>query len=201
MNKTRLLLVCLLFSLPALACSLFQATDQEDTATHIAADIYATMTAEAPTATYTATVTPTETVTPTPTITDTPVPTDTPLPTDTPKPTVPSEPTFGVITFAKEQSKGEPVDPATKFTPGINTVWACWDYWGMNPDLYYSLYWYNNGKEWFSARESWDRAGNGSICWHIYWLKDNKGLPTGNWELKLFIGSEPAQSGEFEIGW
>jgi len=67
MVKRRLLQIfVLLFTLPALGCSLIQATDLEDTATQIAADIYATMTAEAPTATYTATKTPTEAVTPTP---------------------------------------------------------------------------------------------------------------------------------------
>jgi hypothetical protein len=79
-------------------------------------------------------------------------------------------PTFGHITFARGASEGKPVNPGTKFTPDINTVWACWDYWGMNPDLRYSLYWYNNGKEWISFTESWDRTENGSICWHIYWI-------------------------------
>ena len=116
------------------------------------------------------------------------------------RPNLPSsEPTFGAITFAEGASEGKPVDPATKFPPGIDTVWACWDYWGMNPGLRYSLYWYNNGKEWFSATESWDRSENGSICWHIYWVGGGKGLPPGNWDLKLFTGSELAQSGKFKI--
>ena len=149
MVKKRLLLMfVLIFALPALACSLFQATDQVDTATQIAADIYATMTAEAPTATYTATVTPTETVTPTPSITDTP------LPTVTPEPTVPSEPTFGAITFAKGASEGKPVDPATKFPPGIDTVYACWDYWAMGPEVRFTRYWHNNGRSGFRAAYS-----------------------------------------------
>jgi len=55
-KKRLLLMFVLVFALPALACSLFQDTDQVDTATQIAADIYATWTAEVPTATYTATV-------------------------------------------------------------------------------------------------------------------------------------------------
>ncbi|MGB7117317.1 MAG: hypothetical protein WBD56_14330 [Anaerolineales bacterium] len=159
-----------------------------------AGDIFATMTAEAPTATYTATKTPTETVTPTPTITDTP------LPTDTPKPTVPSEPTFGEITFAEGASEGKPVDPATKFPPGIDTVYACWDYWAMGPEVRFTRYWHNNGKEWLSRSLFWEHSVNGSICWHIYWLGGGKGLPPGNWDLKLFTGSEIAQSGTFKIG-
>jgi len=70
--KKRLLLIfVLVFTLPALACSLFQTQDLDATATFVAGEIFATMTAEVPT------------VTPTPTITITPTPTDTPTPTYT----------------------------------------------------------------------------------------------------------------------
>jgi len=69
----------------------------------------------------------------------------------------------------------------------------------MNPDLQFTRYWYNNGEELLSKSISWDRAENGSICAQIYW-EEGGGLPTGDWELKLFIGSEPAQSGKFRIG-
>ena len=200
MLKKRLLLTfVLVFTLPALACSLFQTQDLDATATFIAGEIFANMTAEAPTATDTATVTPTETVTPTPTITVTPLPTDTPLLTDTPEPTVPSEPTFGPITFAEGESEEKPVNPATKFTPGIDTVYACWDYWGMSPEVRITTYWYNNGKKWASDSESWDLAENGSICWSISWAGSGR-LPLGNWDLKLYIGSELVQSGKFRIG-
>jgi len=186
--KTRLLLGCLLFSLPALACSLFQTQDLGATATFVAGEIFATWTAEAPT------------VTPTPTITVTPTPTDTPLPTDTPEPTVTSESHFGPITFSEGDYVGRPVNPATKFQPGIETVWACWDYWGMNPDLRFTHSWYNNGKERVSKSISWDRAENGSFCTNIYWVEGSIGLPTGNWELKLYIDNELVQSGTFTIG-
>jgi basic membrane protein A len=75
-------------------------TSQEDldaTATQIAAEIFATQTAQAPTATPTFTPTPTPTdtptLTPTPTPTDTPSPTPTPTPTPTPPPTDTPTPT------------------------------------------------------------------------------------------------------------
>ncbi len=58
------------------------------TATQIAARIYATQTAQAPTATMTYTPSPTATITPT--STPTPIPTNTPLPTSTPKPSLSS---------------------------------------------------------------------------------------------------------------
>ena len=88
----------------------------------------------------------------------------------------------------------------TKFIPGRDTVYACWDYGGMNPDLRFTPYWYNNGKELVSSSESWDFAENGSICWSISWAGGRR-LPLGNWDLKLYIGSELAQSGKFRIGW
>jgi parallel beta-helix repeat protein len=111
-----------------------------------------------------------------------------------------SEPTFGAITFARGESDVKPVDPATMFPAGIETVYACWDYWKTNPDLLFTRSWYNNGKEWFSESISWEHAENGSICEHIYMVKSGKGLPTGNWEVKLYIGNELAQSGKFKIG-
>jgi len=81
--KTRLLLVCLLFSLPVLACSMFQTQNLDATATFVAGEIFATMTAEAPTVTPTPTitVTPTQTDTPTTTYTATVMPTETVTPT------------------------------------------------------------------------------------------------------------------------
>ena len=112
MIKKRLLLIFMLvFTLPALACSLFQTQDLDATATFVAGEIFATMTAKAPT------------VTPTPTITITPTPTDTPTPTET------LLPTFGHITFARGASEDhQPIDPSTKFSTGIPTVYACWDF-------------------------------------------------------------------------
>ncbi len=110
-------------------------------------------------------------------------------------------PTFGHITFARGTSEdNQPIDPSTKFPTGIPTVYACWDFLGMDPDLRVTRYWYNNGEELLSKSISWDRAENGSICVQIYW-EEGGGLPTGDWELKLFIGSEPAQSGTFRIGY
>ncbi len=56
------------------------------TATQVASDIFATLTAQAPTITPTFTLTPTPTATPTPTLTPSPSPTNTPVPSPTPTP-------------------------------------------------------------------------------------------------------------------
>ena len=95
-----------MLSLPALTCSVFQAEDLDATATQIAVEIYARMTVEAPTVTFTVPPTeiPTQTFTPTSIPTDTPVPTDThtPVPTNTPEPTKPTVPTFGpLVTYSE----------------------------------------------------------------------------------------------------
>jgi len=113
---------------------------------------------------------------------------------------IPSEPTFEAITFARGASEdSQPIDPSTKFPPGITTVYACCDYWGMNPELQFTRSWYNNGEEWVSKSKYWDRAENGTVCSRIYWLEGG-GLPTGNWEVKLYIDNELVQSGTFTIG-
>ncbi len=70
----------------------------------------------------------------------------------------------------------------------------------MSPEVRFIRYWYSNGKEWLSRTHSWEFEENGSVCYHIFWLEGSKGFPTGNWELKLYIGSELAQSSKFKIG-
>ncbi len=69
--------------------------------TKVAADIFATQTAGAPTATFTASPTNTPAATATPTRTNTSLPTDTPRPTDTPTLTPTPKPTVDVIADKK----------------------------------------------------------------------------------------------------
>jgi hypothetical protein len=80
--------------------------EQNATGTQIAANIFGTQTAEAPTHTPTPlptdTPTPTNTATPTPLPTDTPTPTPTPLPTDTPTPTETPTPDLEILVPAAD---------------------------------------------------------------------------------------------------
>ena len=195
MVKKRLLLMfVLIFALPALACSLYQTQDLDATATFIAGEIFATWTAEVPTATYTATMTPTETVTPTPSITNTP------LPTVTPEPTVPSEPTFGEITFAKDVSEDEqPINPMTEFPKGITRIFGVFEFQGMSDGWQWSSIFFRNGEEYASASWEWDHGTNGITFADLYY-PDGKSLESGNYELKLFVGDKLMQSGKFRIG-
>jgi hypothetical protein len=82
-------------------------TEIDATATQYAEEEFATLTAQAPTATLTPTVTPTHTATPTSTPTITPSPTSTPVPTDTqmptPAPPVEMEP---FVTFSTDFTYG-----------------------------------------------------------------------------------------------
>ena len=199
MVKNRLLLMfVLLFTLPALACSLFQPAGLDATATFVAADIYATWTAEAFTATYTATMIPT--LTTTESSTSTPIIIDTPAPTDTPKPTEPTGPTIGPIFFATGDIEEMPVDSITKFPAGTTEVNACYEFWGMSPDVRFSQYWYRNGNEFLSGTMSWDLSENGARCSYLTWDAGEKGYFPGNWEVKFYVDNELAQSGTFTIG-
>jgi len=89
--KTRMLKIFVLAAMVALGCNLTP-VDADATATQIAADIFATQTAQAPTITpsFTPTLTETPTLTPPPTETETPTPafTDTPVLSPTPEPEV-----------------------------------------------------------------------------------------------------------------
>ena len=91
-KKGPLVLVCALIVALLAACGPSQA-ELDAQATKIAADVFATQTAEAPTLTPTPTPTPTWTPTPTPTVTPTNTPTPTLTPTLTPTPTATVLPT------------------------------------------------------------------------------------------------------------
>lgn len=91
--NTRVTLFVLLVSLLLSACGPSE-EEVNATTTQIAANIYETQTAEAPTFTPTPTVTPTPVPTDTPT--PTPVPTDTPTPIPTDTPTITPSPTPGL---------------------------------------------------------------------------------------------------------
>jgi len=95
-------LLCLAIALSLVACT-SAAERQSAQATEIAASIFATQTAQAPTITPTptATFTPTPTDTPTPTPTPTDTPTPTPTSTPTPVPTLAPEPTVPPVSTSK----------------------------------------------------------------------------------------------------
>lgn len=208
MNKSGWLVLILILCLPALTCSVFQSEDPDATATRIAAEIFAQLTAEAPTATFTAlpTETPTPTIPPTANPTDTPIPTDTvpPTPTSTPEPTKPTSATFDQILMYSEDDYNEGnIDNSTdRFPSGTTRVYACFDYWAMDPTLRYSLYWRVNGESFTEATRGWDGDEEGTMCWYIWSEKSGslQGLPRGEWDVILYLGSELAQKAKFHIG-
>jgi hypothetical protein len=206
--KKVIIFLIFLFSLPALSCNFIVGPDTDATATAVSAEIFATMTAMVPSATFTQppTDTPLPTSTPTITPTDTQIPsptiTNTPEPTFTPEPTKPDNPTFGPITFHTEEDYNQDNldNPVTEFPTGTTKVYACFDYWAMTPTTRVSDYWYANGEEWNSFSENWDKGDEGTMCWYIYYSDKLAGLENGDWKLKIFIGSDLEQEAEFYIG-
>ena len=114
MNKRNiLLLIFLLISIILGACKPSQA-DLDAQATKVAADVYSTQTAQAPTATKTLIPSPTNTPTITPTITPTFPPTNTPTITPTPLPDI-----SGVVLTLDDLPPGFEEIPAEEF--GLTT--------------------------------------------------------------------------------
>jgi len=184
------------------ACGPSQA-DLDGTATKEMANEFAKQTAEAPTNTPVPTQTPVPTdtpvptQTPTPTASPTPTITNTPPPTDTPEPTIPPEPTIGPILFITDDSN----EPTDQFPLGITVVYACFEYWNMNPEVRITGYWYLNGKEIYSVSDTTDLVGNDITCTGISYAGTQiRKLDAGNWELKMYVEKELAQTGKFKIG-
>jgi len=91
-------------------------TDRDAQATQIAAEIFATQTAQAPTPTHTLLPTPTFTATPTETLTPTPSPTSTR--TQAATPTVTQFPTSMATSTAQREPTSEAIPTTFRFTIG-----------------------------------------------------------------------------------
>ncbi len=125
-NRVFIVLVCLLALIVLLACESEEKRNAQ--ATEIAASIFATQTAQAPTVTPTGTATATPTETPIPTSTATPTPTPTATHTATPEPThtatpepthtATPEPTYTATPEATATATSTPLPPPTA-TPTI----------------------------------------------------------------------------------
>lgn len=151
----------------------------------------------ADTATATLTDTPEPTASSTPTDTPVPTETNTPEPSDTPEPTKPVEPTIGPIMFFIEGSE----EPGTEFRLGTVEVYTCFQYWNMNPDMRISGYVYHNGEEWANVSQMFNLQGDDSFCFILGYAAGSRTvkLDAGNWEIKIYIDNELAQSGKFKI--
>jgi hypothetical protein len=203
-----LIALAITLCLPALACSIFtpdtNSQDQNSRETKMAADVQASLTANAETQAAQATPTPEATVTspPSPTQPIPPSPTTKPRATRTPLPTdtsVPSGPWVGQIVFASEISQdSQPVNPGTVFKRGITTIYAIFPYSGFDQGMKITLYWTVNGQEFVSAIRTWQWDPSGTYTPSTSY-SNNRQLDSGTWTFTIFANNKKLGSASFKI--
>jgi len=125
-----------------------------------------------------------------------------PIATATPVPPTPTEehpaPFFGPIVFAEGVAEdNKPINPTTTFPAGITMVYGIFNYEGLKDGLEWTYTWYRDGELEATRTEIWKSGEEGS-AWVNLW--NDAGLPSGNYELRLYLGDKLLQSGTFVIG-
>ena len=178
-----------------------------------------------PTPTATATNTPAATSTPgptlTPSITPTRRPTATPPAIPTPTPAIPVPEAaltplpsavparedaliVPVVLATEEDAEGLPVDPSEEFPPGDHRVYLFFHYEGMQDGVTTTFAWYREGEfidfcsdtwlwGWVEGRD-WGEEGRTSYFCKLPW-----GWDPGNYEIRIFIGTELQGIAQFRI--
>jgi hypothetical protein len=208
MQTLTVLALVILFSLPALACSLSLSntsnTNSGNKETSLASAVNATINANIATQAAQATPTPppAPTLPPPPVSTNTPEPTLPPVPTNALIPThapVPSGPWVGAITFASDISQdNQPINPGTVFKKGITHVYAFFPYSGIEQGKKITYYWTVNGKEFVSVIKTWVWDSSGTHPTSVSY-SNNRQLDSGNWKLAIFYNNKLLASGTFKI--
>jgi hypothetical protein len=202
------LALAITLTLPALACSIFTpGTNSQDTTareTKMAADVQASLTANAETQAAQATPTPEVTITPPPSptlplqpeSTEIPGPTRTPVATQTPPP---AGPWVGEIVFASDISPdNQPVNPGTVFKRGITQIYAIFPYSGFDQGMKITLYWSVNGQEFVSAIRTWQWDPSGTYTPSTSYT-NNRQLDSGTWTFTIFANNKKLGSASFKI--
>ncbi|MFT3893372.1 MAG: hypothetical protein QM730_17225 [Anaerolineales bacterium] len=131
-------------------------------------------------------------------------PSETPVtPTDTP--VVGFTPETGVSLFYGAHAAENPNEPAgrTSFPAGTKRIYVVWNYQNMRAGLTVKREWYLDGKLWLQREEPWDfsKYGATGAVQDISIYDDNVGLPSGVYQLKMYIDGlmqpigEPTSSG------
>ena len=106
-------------------------------------------------------------------------------------------PWFGPVTFAAELENGQPVNPDTAFPAGTKTLYATFDFTGMQTDAELIASIYLGNKRVMSQSSLWDRQESGKAA--SVKLSNDRGYNPGQYRLVLSVDGAEAQSGVFEI--
>ena len=91
--------------------------------------------------------------------------------------------------------------PGTAFPAGTKIVYAVWACRGMYPGLEMVNKWYLNGQEYGSSTISWDRPDERGRWWVSLSRQSGAPLPSGDYQLELYVEGRMLQSGTFVIQW
>jgi hypothetical protein len=116
------------------------------------------------------------------------------LATEQPPPGLPS---FGPITFAKGVENGQPVNRGLKFPAGTKTLYAIFDFTGMQTDAELIASIYSGNKRVMSQSSLWDRQESGKAA--SVNLSSDRGYNAGQYRLVLSVNGVEVQNGAFEI--
>ncbi|MBI3362421.1 MAG: serine/threonine protein kinase [Chloroflexi bacterium] len=135
---------------------------------------------------------------PTPFISTSPAPTS--VPTLPPiKTTAPGAGQFGPITFAVGVLNDEtPVDPLDTFPDGVTIVYAFFDYSQMGSGQAWRTEWLRDGQVQSDIGKQSDWTGGANGAWWVS-LFNKDGIPTGQWQLKLYLDNQLQQSATFAV--
>ncbi len=117
------------------------------------------------------------------------------VPGFTPAPT-PSGPYFShEIVFAVQP---DPALASRTFSRKMPQVYAMWRYSGMKAGLRVRRDWYQNGELYLERESDWDLAkyGASGVMFDTSIFDFANGLPSGHYELKLYIANQPQFSDE-----
>ena len=109
----------------------------------------------------------------------------------------PVEPTIGELTFATDITSGsEAIDPATTFPAGTTVVYGVFEYIDFYPSTEFAFVWTIDGEEVNGNEVDWNDKSAGKT-----WVNfaNNDGMAPGEYEVRLSVNGELAQTGSFVI--
>jgi hypothetical protein len=133
-------------------------------------------------------------------IVPTPAPTNAPV-VATKAPVPNGSGSFSPITFAIGQNNEQPVDALASFPGGVTMMYAIFSGVNMKDGDTWRNEWYYNGtlQDKLSQTSTWDAATAGAN--NVWWLTvyNPDGVRSGQWELKLYVGTNLVQSGQITV--
>lgn len=116
----------------------------------------------------------------------------------TPVPQPASGPRFGTLVFSTQvTADGRPINPAAMLPSGGKTIYATFDYQGMQNGAAWSQVWTMNSKPIVQQPGNWSDGAQGR---KTLTLTNQSGLPDATYQLVITLGSQVAIQGEVVVG-